>query len=94
MRYCLVPHACQAPTPCHQHLHVGTAERDDLLRHHAAEWLVHPDRKTHQHGVLRFLGQFAVRGFSARYGETLAMDRSSWWARLMVSEIKHVRMED
>ncbi len=43
---------------------------------------------------LRFLGSFAVRGFSARYGEALAMDRRGWLTRLLLSEMRKTRMED
>lgn len=53
-----------------------------------------PDRKHHVAGVLRFLGAFAVRGFSARYGEALAMDRRGWLTRLLLSEMRKTRMED
>lgn len=93
-RYCLIPHSATDLTPCHKHLHVGTAERDDLLRHHAVEWFTLPDKKARTRGVLRFLGSFAVRGFSARYGEALAMDRRGWLTRLLLSEMRKTRMED
>lgn len=93
-RWCLVPHGCASPTPCTQHAHISTSERDDLLRHHAVEWLQTPDKKARQRGILRFLGAFSVRGFSARYGEALAMQRNGWLCRLMLSEMRHCRMEE
>ena len=77
-------------------MHISTSERDELLRHKAVEWLVTPDeaKQARTRAVLRFLGAFAVRGFSARYGEALAMDRRGWLCRLMLAEMRHGRMEE
>lgn len=96
MRYCCVPHGTPKPTPCRQHFHISSEEKNDLLRHRAAEWLVTPveAKQARTLAVLRFLGAFPVRGFSARYGAALASRRGDVLVRLILSEITKRRMED
>jgi hypothetical protein len=52
--------------------HVSESEKNELIRHHRADWFRAPDSKG-RGGVLRMKEKFAIRGLSCKIGETLSL---------------------
>jgi hypothetical protein len=87
----------------HSHIHVGTAERDELLRNHLADLYCRdcgnplelcPCVRRGRFTVVRLRRIVALHGFSCRFGEFMAYIRGTDLGRVMVAAIAMRAIEE